>query len=42
VRSLDDRLGGGGARFLSPDVPRGRADQLNTPELREQADRPAA
>jgi len=34
VRSLDDRLTG--ARFLSPDVPRGPADQLKTPELLEQ------
>jgi hypothetical protein len=37
VRSLDDRLGGG-ARFLSPNVPRGRANQLKTPELLERSD----
>ena len=34
VRSLDDRLGSG-ARYLSPDVPRGPVDQLRTPELSE-------
>ena len=34
VRSLDDRLGSG-ARYLSPQVPRGPADQLKTPELLE-------
>ena len=38
VRSLDDRLGTG-ARYLSPDVPRGPADQLKTPELLEQSGR---
>ena len=38
VRSLDDRLGSG-ARYLSPDVPRGPADQLKTPELLEQSGR---
>ena len=38
VRSLDDRLGSG-ARFLSPDAPRGPADQLKTPELLEQSGR---
>ena len=32
VRSLDDRLGSG-ARYLSPDVPRGPTNQLETPEL---------
>jgi len=37
VRSLDDRLSGG--RYLSPDVPRGPADQLKTPELLEQSGR---
>ena len=36
VRSLDDRLGPG-ARYLSPAVPRGPADQLKTPELLEQS-----
>ncbi len=41
VRSLDDRLGSG-ARYLSPDVPRGPADQLKTPELLEQTGRPSA
>ena len=34
VRSLDDRVGSG-ARYLSPDVPRGPVDQLRTPELSE-------
>jgi hypothetical protein len=38
VRSLDDRVGSG-ARFLAPDVPRGPADQLQTPELLEQPGR---
>ena len=38
VRSLDDRIGSG-ARYLSPDVPRGPVDQLKTPELSEHADR---
>ena len=38
VRSLDDRVGSG-ARFLAPDVPRGPADQLHTPELLEQSGR---
>ena len=36
VRSLDDRMGSG-ARYLSPSVPRGPADQLKTPELLEQS-----
>ena len=35
VRSLDDL--GSGARYLSPGVPRGPADQLKTPELLEQS-----
>lgn len=34
VRSLDDRIGSG-ARYLSPQAPRGPADQLKTPELLE-------
>ncbi len=38
VRSLDDRLGSG-ARYLSPDVPRGPVDQLKTPELSEHVGR---
>jgi hypothetical protein len=38
VRSLDDRVGSG-ARYLSPDVPRGPADQLKTPELLGQSGR---
>ena len=37
VRSLEDRMGG--ARFLSPQAPRGPADQLKTPELLEQSGR---
>lgn len=37
IRSLDDRLSG--ARYLSPDVPRGPADQLKTPELQEHTGR---
>ncbi len=38
VRSLDDRLGSG-THYLTPDVPRGPADQLKTPELLNHADR---
>ena len=38
VRSLDDRCGSG-TRLLSPDVPRGPADQLKSPELLEQSGR---
>ena len=38
VRSLDDRKGSG-ARYLSPDVPRGPVDQLKTPELSEHSGR---
>ncbi len=38
VRSLDDRVGSG-TRYLSPDVPRGPANQLKTPELLEQSGR---
>ena len=38
VRSLDDRVGSG-ARYLPPDVPRGPANQLRTPELLEQSGR---
>jgi hypothetical protein len=34
VRSLDEMMGGT-AVFLPPDAPRGPADQLLTPELRE-------
>jgi len=41
VRSLDDRLGPG-ARYLSPEVPRGPADQLKTPELLERSRRQPA
>lgn len=36
VRNLAERLGSG-ARYLAPDAPRGPADQLRTPELREQS-----
>ena len=41
VRSLDDRVGSG-ARYLPPDVPRGPANQLKTPELLEQSGRPVS
>ena len=34
VRSLDEMMGGS-AEFLPPTAPRGPADQLKTPELRE-------
>ena len=36
VRNLSERMGEG-AEYLPPDVPRGPADQLNTPELLEQS-----
>ena len=36
VRNLSERMGEG-AQYLPPDVPRGPADQLNTPELLEQS-----
>ena len=36
VRSLNERLDGQ-VKYLSPDAPRGPADQLRTPELLEQA-----
>jgi hypothetical protein len=38
VRSLDESLGGT-ATFLPPTAPRGPADQLDTPELKEGAAR---
>ena len=38
VRSLAERMGGR-ARYLSPNAPRGPADQLHTPELSEQPGR---
>ena len=38
VRSLAERMGNR-ARYLSPNVPRGPADQLHTPELSEQPGR---
>ena len=34
VRSLDEALGGQ-QQYLAPDAPRGRVDQLRTPELLE-------
>lgn len=40
ARSIAERLGTG-ARYLPPDAPRGPADQLRTPELKEQAGRPS-
>ena len=40
VRSLDELIGQERhARYLPPDAPRGPADQLQTPELREAAAR---
>ena len=42
IKSLDERVGQGAfARYLSPDAPRGPADQLRTPELLEAAARKA-
>lgn len=38
VRSLSERMGTQ-AKYLSPDAPRGPADQLHTPELLEQSAR---
>ena len=38
VRSLAERMGSR-ARYLSPNAPRGPADQLHTPELSEQPGR---
>jgi hypothetical protein len=40
ARSLEERVGQGQfARFLPPTAPRGRVDQLRTPELLEAASR---
>jgi hypothetical protein len=40
ARSLEERVGQGQlARFLPPTAPRGRVDQLHTPELLEAAAR---
>ena len=36
VRSLAEKMGAD-VRYLTPDSPRGQADQLNTPELAEQS-----
>ena len=36
VRSLNESMGGR-AKYLTPDVPTGPADQLRTPELLEQS-----
>lgn len=42
VRSLDELVGQeANARYLPPDAPRGRVDQLQTPELLEAAARKA-
>ena len=41
VRSLDELMGRP-ATFLPPDAPRGRVDQLHTPELQEAAARKAS
>ena len=38
VRSLAERMGSS-ARYLTPDAPRGPADQLDTPELSEHSGR---
>lgn len=39
VKSLDETLTRQPQRYLSPDTPRGRVDQLKTPELIEAAAR---
>lgn len=41
VRSLDEALGGQ-VSYLPPDAPRGRTDQLSTPELLESRARKSA
>lgn len=41
VRSLDEAVGQP-ARYLAPDAPRGRLDQLRTPELLEAKTRKSA
>ena len=37
VRNLVDQMNGARVRYLRPDAPSGKADQLRTPELLEQA-----
>ena len=41
VRSLDEVLSHQPVHYFSPDDPRGRVDQLHTPELRDAATRPS-
>jgi hypothetical protein len=42
VRSLDEALSDTPQQYLPPDAPRGRTDQLRTPELVEAAQRKSA
>ena len=42
VRSLDEALSDTPQRYLPPDAPRGRTDQLRTPELLEAEQRKTA
>jgi hypothetical protein len=42
VRSLDEALSDTPQQYLPPDAPRGRTDQLHTPELVEAAQRKSA
>ncbi len=41
VRNLADRMGGEHIHYLSPDAVSGKTDQLRTPELLEQQDKPS-
>jgi hypothetical protein len=42
VRSLDEAVSDAPQRYLPPDAPRGRTDQLRTPELLEAEQRKSA
>ncbi len=42
VRNLVDRMGDEPVRYLSPDDVGGNTDQLRTPELLEQRDKPSS
>jgi hypothetical protein len=42
VRSLDEAVGDTPQQYLPPDAPRGRTDQLRTPELLEAEKRKSA
>ncbi len=42
VRNLVDRMGETRVQYLTPDAPSGGADQLKTPELLEQSQKPSS